>query len=75
MNRIRTLAVVVVFGGGALLLDPSPAHSTYQQPPELIPKHCCTGDINGDGQPDFQCCTSSPAGCSAGASGCVIHQT
>jgi hypothetical protein len=74
MNRIRGISAAVVFAGGALLLSPARGHATYQEPPELRPKYCCAGDIDGDGVKDFQCCTRSPGGCSAGGSGCVINQ-
>ena len=75
MNRIRAMASTVILAGGTLLLAPAPAHSTYLDPIDLLPKRCCGGDVDGDGKPDFQCCTRDPAGCSAGPDGCVIHQT
>jgi hypothetical protein len=74
MDRIRALAITIVMAGGTLLLAPSPAHSTYD-PDEVLPKRCCGGDVDGDGELDFRCCTRDPAGCSAGPAGCIINQT
>ena len=75
MRRIRAIAAAVILTGSALLLTPAPAHSTYQPLPDLLPKHCCAGDVNGDGTPEFECCTRNPAGCTASPAGCTINQT
>lgn len=75
MNRIRAIAAAVILAGGCLLSTAVPAHSTYQEPPDLRPKHCCAGDVDGDGETDFECCTRNPAGCTASPSGCTINQT
>lgn len=70
-SRIRMFAGAIIVAGAALLVSPSPAHSTMSKVllDPLGTKFCCSGDTDGDGRSDSYCCYST--GCSAGPRGCV----
>ena len=69
-NRIRLLAGSITLAGAALLALPTPASSTmsWDVLDPLGTRFCCSGDTNGDGNPDSYCCFST--GCVVGPAGC-----
>lgn len=71
MNRIRLFAGAITLAGAALLVSPSPAHSTMSRMllDPLGTKFCCSGDTNGDGSAESYCCFTT--GCTVGPSGCL----